>query len=193
MKRSFAVRCLLLFALFNLMLLFTGCTDAWVSSANGIISALIPAINAALAILAAFGVGVSPTALAAIQAWGTDAQDTLTNVVKPAIDAYNTAAASVQATLLTQIDAALNSIVSNLNTALAAVHVTDPASQAKITAIFAVIQAFMVSLINLIPVLQGTVKDAARVHELIHAVKPEKEFRKEFNALAGQYGKEYTI
>ena len=101
LNRTIAVRCLLLFALFNLALLLTGCTDTWVSSANGIISALIPAINAALAILTAFGIGVSPEALAAIQAWGTSAQNTLTNVVKPAIDAYNTAAAATQATLLT--------------------------------------------------------------------------------------------
>ena len=193
LNRTIAVRCLLLFALFNLTLLLTGCTDTWVSSANGIISALIPAINAALAILAAFGIGVSPEALAAIQAWGTSAQNTLTNVVKPAIDAYNTAAAATQATLLTEIDAALNSIVSGLSTTLAAIHVTDPASQAKITAIFAVIQAFMVSLINLIPVLKNEVKDPVKAHELVRAVKPAKEFKSEFNALTKEYGAQYQI
>jgi hypothetical protein len=192
-NRTIAVRCLLLFALFNITLLLTGCTDTWVSSANGIISALIPAINAALAILAAFGIGVSPEALAAIQAWGTSAQNTLTNVVKPAIDAYNTAAAATQATLLTEIDAALNSIVSSLNTALAAIHVTDPASQAKIMAIFAVVQAFMVSLINLIPVLKNEVKDPVKAHELVRSVKSEKEFRHEFNSLTKEYGAQYQI
>ena len=196
MRRKFAIRCLLLFALFNLTLLLTGCADTWVSSANGIIAALIPAINAALAILAAFGLGVSPAALDAVQTWGAAAQDTLTNVIKPAIDAYNSASVSTKASLLASIQSALNSIVSNLNAVLADVHVTNPQTAAKVTAIFAVIQTFMVSLVNLIPVLQTEAAGKplpANAHELFRAVKPAKEFKAEFNALAEGFGKEYTI
>lgn len=186
-------RFLLLYAIFNLVILFTGCATAWIGQADNIIAALIPAINAALAILAAFGIGVSPAALAAIQAWGTQAQDALNNVVKPALDAYNSASAAVQATLLNNIKAALDSIITNLNTAMADVHVTNPATQAKITAIFAVVEAFLVSLANLLPVLQGKVTDLHEAHDLVHAVIPVKEFKSEFNALAGSFGKQYEI
>jgi hypothetical protein len=186
-------RYLLIWAIFNLVILFTGCATTWIGQADNIIAALIPAINAALAILAAFGIGVSPAALAAVEAWGTQAQDALNNVVKPALDAYNNAAADVKATLLNNIKAALDSIIANMQTALADVHVTNPATQAKITAIFAVVEAFMVSLANLLPVLQGKVTDPHEAHALVRAVMPAKEFKAEFNALAGEFGPQYKI
>lgn len=193
-RRNLAVRFLLLYALFNLALLSTGCSAAWTTQASSIITLLVPAIQAAISILIAFGVGVAPEAMAAIQTWGTQAVDALTNVVKPAIDAYNNAADGAKAALLTQIKAALTSIVSNLQSALADVHVTDPKTQAKVTAIFNVILAFLTSLINLVPVLEahagGPSIDPEEAHVLIRAVKPSKVFKAEFNAAVEAFGDE---
>lgn len=193
LTRPIVVRTLLLFALFNLSLLLTGCTDTWVSQASSLITVLIPAINSALAILAAFGVGISPTAMSAVQKWATDAQSTLTNVIKPVLDSYNAAAASAKATILTSINAALSTIISGLSTALADVHITNPQSQAQVIAIFGLIQTFLTSLINFIPVVQGTVTDHAEAQARISAVKTPAAFRHEFNTMVEPYGPSYKI
>lgn len=196
--KNIVIRFLLLYALFNLILLFTGCSSGWTTQASSIIAMLGPAIQAALAILTAFGIGISPKALAAVQTWSAQAIDALNNVVKPAIDAYNNAATTAKAVLLVKIKAALTSIVTNLQAALVDVHVTDPNTQARITAVFDVILAFLTSLINLVPVLEaedagGPAIDPEEAHTLVRAVKPAKEFKKEFNAVAGSFGKQYEI
>lgn len=190
--KQFAIRFLAFFVLFQSLLFMTGC-GGWTTEATSIIALLGPAISAALAILAAFGIGVSPTVLAAIQAWGVAAQDALTNVVQPAINAYNAAAADAKAALLSEIQAALNSIVTNLASVLADVHITDPKTQAKVAAVFALIQTFLQSLIDLIPVLQGKVTDTAEAQKLVAAVMPPKTFKKQFNVLADGFGKQYEI
>ncbi len=190
--KCFAARFSLLFVLFYLMLLLCGCDSSWVGQANNIISVLLPAVASLLAIVGSF-VGIPPEALTAIQAWGAAAQDALTNIVKPAIDAYNAADADGKAALLVKIKAALDSIVTNLTQALTLVHVDDPSKQAKVAGIFALVQAMFVSLLNLIPVLEGKVTDQEKMHAAIHAVKPAKVFKSEFNTLAAGFGKQYEI
>lgn len=184
-------RFLLLYAIFNLCLLCCACGD-WTSQASSIIGLLVPAIQSALAILVAFGVGISPTALEAVQKWAADAQDALLNVIKPALAAYDAVAGAAKAQILTQIEAALNSIVSNLATALADVQVTDPATQSKITLIFGLISSWLQALINLIPAIQGTVPHE-KARELFGAVKTTDEFKAEFNLAVEGFGNQYEL
>jgi hypothetical protein len=191
MKRL-AVRFFLLYALFSLLLFATGCGN-WTTEASAIIALLGPAITSALAILASFGIGVSPTVLAAIQAWGASAQDALTNVIEPAIQAYNDAASDAKASLLSEIQAALNSIISNLTSLLADIHITDPGTQSKVLAIFTLISGFLTSLVNLIPVLQGKVTDTEKAKALVAAVVPPKTFKKEFNDAVSSFGNQFEL
>ncbi len=182
----------LLWAIFNLLIMATACGN-WTTQASAIIGMLVPAINAALAILAAFGLGVPPSVLTAVQQWGATAQTTLTNVVQPLIDAYNNAADGAKTQLLDQIKSALDSLTANLQQVFAAVHITNPNTQAKVAAIFALIEAQLVALINLVPVLQGKVTDHAQAKKAVNAVKTAEHFKEDFNQVAESFGAQYTI
>jgi hypothetical protein len=180
----------LLWALLNLILLLTGC--GWVTQAASIINLLIPAIQAALALLAAFGVGVSPTVLASVQKWGQEAARTLTDVVNPLIDEYKQAIDSAKGDVLNKIQAALQVTIADLGNILPSLHVTNPATESKIRAVFELLMAQLVALINVLPAIEGKVshREAAK---LAHAVIPPEDFKKEFNRLTREFGAEFQI
>lgn len=177
------------------MLLFLmGCTTSWVSEATSIINLLVPAITSVLSILTAFGIptGLTTTALASIQSWANQATAGLQTVAN-LIQQYNTAEASAQPGILTEIQTALSVITQNLATILPEIHVTDPATQAKIMAVVEAVQSEMQALINLVPALKGEVTSHDELKALVAAVQSPKEFRATFNAAAEQFGKEYCI
>jgi hypothetical protein len=191
MKR-FAVRFFLLFALLNLLLFATACTTAWTTEASNIIILLGPAITSALAILAAFGLGIPPTALTAIQAWSTAAQaDLLT--VKGLIDQYNAAAAGAKPGILVEIQTLIGVINTNLAALLPELHVTDAGTQVKIVAVFDAVAAELTSLLALLPVVQGKVTGHDEVKALFNNLKSAKHFRADFNSKAGVFGKQYEV
>jgi hypothetical protein len=192
MKR-FAVRFLLLFALLNLLLFACACSTAWTTEAVNIINVLTPAIESALAILAAFGAGISPGAISAIDAWGQQATNDLKNVIAPLIQQYNAAVASAQPGILQEIEAGVTVILNNLSTVLPTLHVTDPATDAKIQAVITAIEAELTSLMNLIPVVQGKVTDHDQVKALLNKLKSAKAFKSDYNAKAGVFGKQFEI
>lgn len=179
--------------LLGLPLMLAGCTTAWTSEASNIIKLLVPAIESALAIMAAFGVGLSPNVLQNVQSWAKQATDTLTNVVAPLIEQYNTAEAAAQPGILTEIQTALSTVTANLQSVLPSIHVTDTATQAKITAIITLISDEMTALIGLVPAISGKVTSHEELKQLVAAVKTPKEFRSEFNAKASSFGNQYTI
>lgn len=182
----------LLFLTLYVCVLLCACDSSWIGQANNIIAVLLPAIASLLAIVGSF-VGIPPAAMVAVQAWGKAASEALTDIVKPALDAYNAADADGKAGLLVKIKAALDSIVTNLQEALSLVRIEDPAKQAKVAGIFGLVETMFVALANLLPVLQGKVTDPHLMHEAIHAVPPPKVFKAEFNHLAASFGKEYKI
>jgi hypothetical protein len=169
------------------------CTASWVSEAVNIINLIVPAIEAALGILTAFGMGLSPSVLTSVQAWATDATNSLVNVVTPLINQYNTAEATAKPGILTEIQTALNVIVGNLKSILPAIKVTDPATQAKITAVVGAIADELTALVNLVPAIQGTVTSHAELKALVGALKSPGEFKADFNAKAGAFGPQYQI
>jgi hypothetical protein len=201
LNRRFAVRFFALYALLNLIVFSVACSTSWIMEAEAIIGALIPAAQGILVIVSGLGAAISPTAIASIQSWGTQAQNDLQNVVLPLIQQYNTAEAGAQPGILTQIEAVLATITGNLAAVLPALHVDNAATQAKIEAIVTEISDEFQALINLIPVIKGTpapatpasVMKALAAHpEAVNKLKSAKQFRKDFNQKAGEFGAQYS-
>jgi hypothetical protein len=191
-------RFIALLALFNLLVFLVACSTSWVQEASSIIGALVPAVEGVLVILSGLGaVGLSPSVITAVQAWGTRAQNDLENVVTPLINQYNTAEAAAQPGILTQIETALNTITANLKTILPTLKVENSALQAKITAIVTEVSDEFEALLNLIPVVKGAITPAdvmkalAAHPEAVAKLKSAKQFSKDYNAKAGAFGAQY--
>ena len=100
-RTRFSLVILLLFIAFSA----TACTTAWTQEAVSIINLLVPAIEAALGILAAFGVakGLSPKVMDDVRKWAGEATSDLQTVIKPLIEQYNSAEASARPGILNDI------------------------------------------------------------------------------------------
>ena len=183
--RPFA-RISLTLLLFVVCLHLAACSTAWTSEASSIIAMLDPAIIAALGILTAFGVGLSPSVLTQVQNWSSQAQTALAEV-RALIDSYNTAEAGQQPGILQEIQTGLSTIASGLTDILGILHVSNPQTQAKISAIFQAVAEELSALIALVPALQGKVgmKEAKR---LAANVKTAEEFKEYFNQMVAQFG-----
>lgn len=185
-------RALAIFAILDACVLLAGCGD-WESQASSIITLLGPAITAALQILAAFGLGVSATVSEQFAAWEQQAQTALTTV-KTLIAEYKAALPADQPGILEKIQTALTAVSGNLSQLLTEIHVTNPDTQAKIVAVFAAISGMLVAVVNLIPAIQGKVTNPELEFRLYHAYKETaKNFKADFNAKAGVFGKSYEI
>lgn len=178
--------------LLGLPLMLAGCTTAWTGEATNIIKLLVPAIESALAIMAAFGVGLAPNVLQSVQSWASQATADL-NQVATLIEQYNTAEAGAKPGLLTEIQTILSTVTANLQSLLPSIHVTDANTQAKVTAIITLISDEMTALIGLVPAISGKVTSHADLKKLLTAVKSPSEFRDEFNAQVESFGDRYTI
>jgi hypothetical protein len=180
-----------LFAVLDLLILTTACGD-WEAQASSIITLLGPAIQAAIAILAAFGVGVSATVQEQFAAWSAQAQTDLVTI-KGLIAQYQAAAASAQPGILNEIIAVVGTTNTNLSSILTALHVTDATTQARIAAVFAAITDMLTAIVNLVPAVQGQVSTERRM-ELYKLFKSKAgQFKATFNAAAGVFGKQYQI
>lgn len=191
--QSFNLKRFLLVAIaIDLMLFTVGCSANWVSEASGIVALLGPAISSALEILAAFGLGLSPAVAKDISNWAGQAQTALGQIGQ-LITQYNSALATAQPGILAEIQALITTITNDLDTLLPTVHITDPATEAKVTAVFDAILGELKGLTNLLPVLKGEVADHDMVKELIDRVQTAKQFKHTFNAAAGALDKRYQI
>jgi hypothetical protein len=197
MNKQFAVRFLMLFILFNFLLFAVGCSTAWVTEAQGIIGALVPAVEGILVILAGLGAkALTPDVWSSVQAWGTTAESDLQNVVAPLIDEYNSALPADQPGILTEIETVLTTITNNLNTILPTLKVTDPATQAKVDALVTEVSDEFQALVALIPVIKNSPTMAAAfkalaVHPMTEKLKSAKQFKHDYNARAAEFGEEY--
>lgn len=193
LNKPMVIRLALLFATLDLCLLIAGCTTAWTTEASNIITLLVPAVQAVFLILQSLGAGVPSTVLTSVQAWSTEAVHDLNDVIKPLIDQYNAAEVAAQPGILAQIDAAIGVLVTNLNTILPTLHVENANQQARIVAIVTLIANELTALMNLVPAIQGKVTSHHEFKALMSALKSPEEFKKEFNAEAGAFGKEFEI
>ena len=185
----------LLWTLAWVIMLLTGCTTTWTTEAINIITLLGPSITSILAILAAFGVGLSPTVATALTAWSGRAETGLAQV-KTLIEQFNTAQATAQPGILAEIQTALGVIDSDLATLLPTIKITNASTQAKIMAVVQSFQSELSALIALVPALQGKVTDHDQFKKLIAAVGSSKQYRSDFNKKVDAFGptaKQYHI
>lgn len=180
-----------IFAVMDLCWLMAGCGD-WENTASQIITLLGPALQALVAILAAFGVGVSASVVAQFNSWAQQAQTSLVTI-KALIDSYKTAAATAQPGILNEIQAGLTALTSQLVPIMSELHITDPASQAKFAAGVAAVTAFITSLITLIPSISSAVTLEAEKKLADKAMESTGQFKSNFNGAVSYFGNEYCI
>ena len=179
------------FAVMDLCLLMAGCGD-WESQASSIISLLGPALQALVAILAAFGAGVSANVVTQFNNWAQQAQTALVTI-RALIASYKTAAAEAQPGILSEIQAGLSALTTELSPIMAELHITDPTSQAKFAAGVTAVTAFIASLIALIPAVAGARTPKAEKELADKATESTNTFKKDFNSAVEFFGEEYCL
>lgn len=177
-------------------MILTACSTAWITEAEEIVAALIPAAANLITLIEALqGNGVSTQDLQVMQSASTQAQTDL-QLINALVTQYQQATdTATQASLLTQIQTAITTVQSNLSGLLPALHITDPATQAKVTAVIGLILAEVQSLEAIIPVVQPVVQPAvasstvaakANTKPKTTKVKPPlsaSQFRASYNAI----------
>lgn len=186
-KKLNVVRALAALVLCATMIL-TACSTAWITEAEDIVAALIPAAANLLTLIEALqGNGVSPQDLQVMQSASTQAQTDL-QLINTLVTQYQQATdAATQASLLAQIQTAIATVQSNLSGLLPALHITDPATQAKVTAVIGLILSEVQSLEAILPVITSSASAAnASVKLKAKSVKPPlsaSQFRASYNAI----------
>jgi hypothetical protein len=151
-------RFLMLFVMFQTVILLTGCSAAWLSAVDGLLPALSAAISAALAfILSLEGKTVPASVTAAIQKIVADIQEQITNVQQLIADYQNAASAGT----LAQIQAVFQGISTDLSNILADFNVTDPATVSKFTALVGLAIAAAQAIIGLLPLVTAAMSSGA--------------------------------
>jgi hypothetical protein len=168
-------------------LIWTACSTAWIGQAEEIVAALIPAVANLITLITALqGNGVSAQDLQLIESAGTQAQTDL-QLINTLITQYQQATdAATQTSLLAKIQTAIASVRSNLSGLLAALHISDAATQSKVTAVIGLILAEVQSLEAIIPLVHsGSVAQASAALKA-GKVKPPLtagEFRASYNTI----------
>ena len=179
--------------LLGLPFVMTACTTDWINEATSIINLLVPAIEGAIAILAAFGTGLSPDVLTQVQTWGQKATTALQTVILPLLNEYNQAEASAQPGILVEIQNGLQALTDQLNALLPLINVTDPTTRAKIMAVVDTVANELAALVALVPAIEGKVTSHDELKALVSAVKSPKEFKSAYNDAAKPFGEQYML
>jgi hypothetical protein len=133
--------------------ILSACSTAWISQAEEIVAALIPAAANIVALVAALqGGNVSAQDLQAIQTAGAQATADL-QLLQSLIAEYQKADAQAQPGILNQIQTAIETAQSNLSAILPTLHIKDAATQAKITAVVGVVLSEVQSLAAIVPLV----------------------------------------
>lgn len=190
-KKLNVVRALAALVLGATMIL-TACSTAWIAQAEEIVAALIPAAANLITLIEALqGNGVSTQDLQAMQSASTQAQTDL-QLINTLVTQYQQATdAQTQASLLVQIQAAITTVQSNLSGLLPALHITDPATQAKVTAVIGLILSEVQSLEAILPAVQPVVSSGTSAAKASAKPKATKlkaplsasQFRASYNAI----------
>jgi hypothetical protein len=134
-------------------LTLTACSTAWISEAEQIVAALVPAMANLLTLVATLeGKNISAADLQTIQSAGAQAGADL-QLLQSLVGEYEKADASAQPGLLNQIQAAMSAVQLTLNGLLPALHITDVATQAKITALVGLLISEVESMAAVVPLV----------------------------------------
>jgi hypothetical protein len=138
-----------------LAIALAGCSTAWIGQAEEIVAALVPAAANLVALVAALqGKTVSTADMQTIQNAGAQVGVDL-QLVQSLIAAYQKADATAQPGILNQIESAINAAQGNLQGLLPALHITDAATQAKITAVVGILLSEVQALAAVVPLVKN--------------------------------------
>jgi hypothetical protein len=139
---------------------WTACSTAWISEAEQIVAALLPATANVVTLVATLqGKSVTSADLETIQSAGAQAEADL-QLMQSLIAQYQEVDASAQPGLLNQIQAAMSAVQLTLNGLLPALHITDAATQAKVTAVVGLVLSEVESLVAIVPLINPNASPA---------------------------------
>ena len=159
----------------------TACSTAWVTEAIAITNAILPvAVNVIQLVTALQGSATSASDAALAQKWANTVTADLTTL-KTLLDQYNAATASAKPGILNQVETAIGVTQNDLGTLLPTLHITNPQTVAKITAIVGLVSAEIQSIAALVQAAQGKTSAWHR----LSAPKPmtAKEFKAAYKTL----------
>src|SRR5580698_9221163 len=155
MRQAFCIGKAGLALILCVLVLFTGCSTAWVGQAEEIVAALIPAAANLVTLVAALqGKSVSAADLQTIENAGTQVGADL-QLIQSLVAQYEKADAAAQPGILNQIESAVNTAQANLNGILPAIHIKDAATQAKISAVVGILLSEVSSLAAVVPLVRA--------------------------------------
>jgi len=168
----------------------TGCgiaASTWITEGEAIVSALVPGIANILTLVTTLKGGtVSASQLQTITNGANQATADM-QLAQSLIAQYKTAAAADQPGILGKIQAASTDAQNNLNAILPALHIVDPATQAKIEAVVGLLISEENSLVALFPIVDPSASPAALAQATRQAKKTPpltaKEFKRSYNAV----------
>ncbi|MFZ0321939.1 MAG: hypothetical protein WAL56_22630 [Candidatus Sulfotelmatobacter sp.] len=141
-------------------MIWTACSTAWIGEAEEIVAAMLPATANVVTLVATLqGKSVSTSDLQTIQSAGAQAGTDL-QLMQSLIAQYQKADASAQPGLLNQIQAALSAVQSTLNGLLPALHITNPETQAKVTAVVGLLLSEVESIAAIVPLVNSNASPA---------------------------------
>lgn len=140
-------------ALYGTMIL-CGCSTTWITQAEEIVAALIPATANIVTLVATLRGNVSASDLQAVQNASAQAAADL-QLMRSLIAQYQKADVTAKPGLLNQIQAAMSAVQSNLNGLLPALHIKDAASQAKVTAVVGLLLSEVEAMAAIVPLVNS--------------------------------------
>jgi hypothetical protein len=134
----------------------TACSTSWVSEAIAITNALLPvAVNVIQLVAAMQGSGASSSAdVALAQKWAATVSADLT-LVRTLLTQYNAATAADKPNFLAKLSDALQVVNGDLGMLLPALHISNPQTQAKVTAMVGLVAAEISAIQALVGAAQG--------------------------------------
>lgn len=130
-----------------------GCSTQWIGQAEQIVAVMIPAATNIVTLFAVTqGKDVSAQDLQTIQKAGAQAGADL-QLIQSLVAAYQKADDSAKAGILNQIQTAIESVQTNLQNLLPALHIQNAATQAKITAVVGILLSEVQSLAAIVPLV----------------------------------------
>ena len=150
------------FLLCNVVLLISGCGN-WV----GAVQALMPAISAAVSAIFSFIAALEgKTIPASVQAFVQKLEADITTELENVSTILSTIGSNASATVLQQVEAVFQSIVTNLGSILSGLNVSDSSTIAKITSLVGLAVAAVEAVLGLIPLAMKAeaLSDAEKLH-----------------------------
>ncbi|MGH9449833.1 MAG: hypothetical protein ACRD11_04750 [Terriglobia bacterium] len=153
----------------------------WVKAARQILPVVLPMVtNLVTAVSLLQGKTVSPTDFTTISNTSNQISSDL-NLVGQLVNQYET---SPNATTVEKINSALQDVSTNLNGLLASLHISDPATIQKITAVTTLISSEMNSIIQILPAVSSGQLGAPRQGAALPLSAAE--LKRQYNGIVSQ-------